>query len=55
MWRQVRETGREGLQERDRRLLKKRTMVEGTGSGERNGEGERARRERHMGERRRGV
>lgn len=51
MWRQVRETGREGLQERDRRLLKKRAMVEGTDSGERNGEGERVRRERHMGER----
>lgn len=28
----------EGLQEEDRRLLKKRATVEGTGSGERNGE-----------------
>lgn len=55
MWRQVRETRREGLQEKDRRLLKKRAMVEGTDSEERNGEGERVRRERHMGERRRGV
>lgn len=29
MWRQVRETGREGPQEEDRRLLKKRATVEG--------------------------
>lgn len=41
VWRQVRETRREGLQEKDRGLLKKRATAEGTDSGERNGEGKR--------------
>lgn len=53
VWRQVRETGREGLQEKDRRLLKKRATVEEQILEREMERGRGVRGDRHVGERRR--